>query len=124
MGLYDEIYITCPECSESIIFQSKSGPCHLSTYSLETASEEVLAGIGNDIEACPNCKTAICVVRIKLNDEFMWVPMVSGSGEVLVSIPLDKIKTKANLLPVEVVGMDEDSVTVKITGVSLQPKRS
>jgi len=42
MGVYDSITVKCPKCKTEIDCQSKSGPCELSYYNLETAPASVM----------------------------------------------------------------------------------
>ena len=43
MGMYDTIWVNCPNCGEEIGFQSKSGDCVLGNYTLIDAPDNVMA---------------------------------------------------------------------------------
>jgi len=43
MGMYDSIYANCPKCGEENEFQTKSGDCLCSAYTLENCPKDALA---------------------------------------------------------------------------------
>jgi len=45
MGMFDSVWVKCPFCGEENDFQSKSGECDLSNYTLENCPDDVLANI-------------------------------------------------------------------------------
>lgn len=45
MGMYDTVMVPCPQCGKRAEFQSKSGECHLETYSLDDAPDDVLLDV-------------------------------------------------------------------------------
>lgn len=61
MGMFDSVYVKCPNCKEKTACQSKSGPCELNTYELENAPPEVLVGItdGYGWTKCAHCSRTI-----------------------------------------------------------------
>ncbi len=42
MGMFDSITVSCPSCGKEQRTQSKSGPCRLDDYELDTAPINVL----------------------------------------------------------------------------------
>ena len=42
MGLFDTIIAKCPNCCESLQFQTKSGDCILANFKLENAPKDAL----------------------------------------------------------------------------------
>lgn len=42
MGMYDTIWVKCPKCGEEHGFQTKSGDCILSDYTLEGCPADVM----------------------------------------------------------------------------------
>jgi transcription elongation factor Elf1 len=56
MGKYDSVWIMCPKCNHENEFQSKSGDCDLTHYSIENAPDNVLININrhSPIE-CDEC---------------------------------------------------------------------
>ncbi len=94
MGMYDEINVTCPGCSETLIYQSKSGPCCLGTYSLDNAPLEMLSSIEGDSEWCNKCEKEIKLVYLDpLNFPLMphdLFPYVVGSGKVTIDITIEE----------------------------------
>lgn len=62
MGMYDSVYVPCPKCGELTDFQTKSGNCTLSEYTLENAPEDVLFDINRHSPyTCNNCQTKFSV---------------------------------------------------------------
>lgn len=55
MGCFNSIYVSCNDCGHKVEFQSKSGDCSMSHYSISNMPIIDLAGIIGDIEACTNC---------------------------------------------------------------------
>jgi predicted RNA-binding Zn-ribbon protein involved in translation (DUF1610 family) len=55
MGMFDTVYVECPGCGEEVEMQTKTGPCLLGQYSLDSAPPEVLLGVANEPECCPEC---------------------------------------------------------------------
>lgn len=55
MGLFDSVYVQCPECGEDVEFQSKAGECSLASYTLDDVPDVVLHGVGDDCEICMKC---------------------------------------------------------------------
>ena len=45
MGLYDSVWVECPNCGKEKEFQSKSGECNLSNYTLENCPDNVLKDV-------------------------------------------------------------------------------
>jgi len=52
MGLYDRLYVNCPECGESVEFQSKAGLCGLIDYNVNDVPAVILAGLNMSYEKC------------------------------------------------------------------------
>lgn len=42
MGMYDSIWVNCPNCKKESEFQSKGGDCFLANYTLENCPNDVL----------------------------------------------------------------------------------
>jgi len=59
MGMFDRIWITCPQCGTSVEEQSKAGPCSLKDYTLDDAPNSVLGDIIGNSVICPECKSTI-----------------------------------------------------------------
>ena len=43
--MYDTVWVKCPKCGEESGFQSKSGECLLSDYTLENCPDDVMANV-------------------------------------------------------------------------------
>jgi hypothetical protein len=52
MGMFDSIYVRCPECGVEHEFQSKAGDCYLHRYSLDDAPPQVLGDLHGDTRQC------------------------------------------------------------------------
>ena len=70
MGLYDTVYIPCPECKYENEVQSKRDKCVLARYhfnDLEEIPEGILDDIKDTILTCDNCKSLLMMeVRFKV----------------------------------------------------------
>ena len=64
MGLFDTVYISCPNCGETHSFQSKSGECVLGEYTLENCPDDVIFNINRHSPACCDCG---CVFDVDIN---------------------------------------------------------
>lgn len=54
MGMFDSVYVKCPDCEQEVEIQSKAGACILSSYTLDNAPPEILLDIANDTVWCKN----------------------------------------------------------------------
>lgn len=63
MGVYNSIYVPCPDCGNNIEFQSKSGSCQLSTYSISDCPEKEVEGIMGDSWCCENCGADVVIAK-------------------------------------------------------------
>jgi DNA-directed RNA polymerase subunit RPC12/RpoP len=45
MGMFDRVWVQCPNCSTENEFQSKGGGCFLGDYNLEDCPEDVLSDV-------------------------------------------------------------------------------
>ncbi len=59
MGMYDSILVKCPYCKSDLEFQSKSGPCMLTSFEGEKIDLIVAVGCNGDIVKCQKCKKNI-----------------------------------------------------------------
>lgn len=55
MGMFDTVRFKCPKCGEISDFQTKSGDCDLSTYSIESLPVDIAKAINGRTEFCPRC---------------------------------------------------------------------
>lgn len=56
MGMFDSVMVPCPKCGEMSEFQSKSGRCTLTTYTLDEAPDDVLLDVNRHGPArCSKC---------------------------------------------------------------------
>jgi hypothetical protein len=80
MGMFDTVYMNCPECDETIEFQSKSGECMLRTYSQNSVPPDVFRGIVGDTEWCEACGHVLTI------EKHGGVPVV---GEPVLAVVLN-----------------------------------
>lgn len=59
MGMFDTVCVTCPNCGETIKYQSKSGVCELKNYSQASVPPEVARGLDGKVETCGNCDVPV-----------------------------------------------------------------
>lgn len=53
MGMFDRVFVKCPECAEEVEFQSKAGDCTLDAYRvLDKIPPEIVKDINGDIGTC------------------------------------------------------------------------
>lgn len=56
MGMFDSVYVKCPECKEQVEFQSKAGHCNLDSFN---SASDLPAVIAADLEGesrqCQGC---------------------------------------------------------------------
>ena len=64
MGMFDRVWVRCPDCGEMIEFQSKASNCLMDDYDLECAPLSILQDISSDTEYCENCGSIIGVELI------------------------------------------------------------
>lgn len=69
MGMFDSVYVHCPECGETNELQSKSGECSLHTYLLNDAPLDVMVGI----DQSNYCKFCYKQFKLKLINKPVWI---------------------------------------------------
>ena len=57
MGMFDSLFMQCPECGRKLEFQSKSGPCAMNSYYPKNLPVGVAQDLKNNIIGCQFCKT-------------------------------------------------------------------
>jgi len=57
MGMYDSVFIPCPNCGEYNEFQSKGGDCFLETFYLENCPQDVLSDVNRHSPCICECGT-------------------------------------------------------------------
>lgn len=55
MGMFDSLYVICPECGENIEFQSKSGNCNLEAYNIYNCDPRVAVDLDGESASCDHC---------------------------------------------------------------------
>lgn len=61
MGMFDSVWLRCPQCGAEVEFQSKAGHCALSDYTIANAPPGVAADIIGDSAACTSCGRVVTV---------------------------------------------------------------
>ena len=59
MGMFDRVFLKCPNCKETLEFQSKGGECILNQYTEKNVSWDVALSINGEIVKCPKCSKNI-----------------------------------------------------------------
>ena len=72
MGMFDSVIFICPDCGESVEFQTKVGACVLRRYSYEDVPPEIAKDIEGSWEACPKCGKKI---KIKASSPIQNITM-------------------------------------------------
>jgi hypothetical protein len=58
MGMFDTVTVPCPTCGTISEFQTKSGPCNLNMYALNSAPADVLTDVNRHApNTCKECGT-------------------------------------------------------------------
>jgi len=55
MGMFDKILIKCPNCKETLEFQSKGGECVLDKFTWKNVPWDVILPVSGEIIKCPKC---------------------------------------------------------------------
>lgn len=61
MGMFNRVWVDCPECDTSVEFQSKSGDCTLASHHITHMPIDDLAGILGDCNECPKCGNMVSI---------------------------------------------------------------
>lgn len=61
MGMFDSLYVGCPDCKEEVEFQSKAGECCLGRYNLQDVPLKILIDLDGKSENCPCCHRYIVI---------------------------------------------------------------
>lgn len=61
MGMYDSVWVQCPNCKTENEFQSKSGDCYLENYTLDNCPNDVLQNINRHAPIICECGTKYSV---------------------------------------------------------------
>ena len=64
IGMFDSIYVNCPNCESSIEMQIKVGFCTLQSYNIHNAPLSLLAGVVDNIEKCNECNTMFRIALV------------------------------------------------------------
>ena len=62
MGMYDSLYVNCPECGKELEFQSKSGMCCIFSFKKNNLPPEVAIGMNENIVRCQFCNHRIKLI--------------------------------------------------------------
>ena len=62
MGVYDTVFVPCPDCGEVYPAQSKSGDCLLQDFELNEAPHDVMADVNRHAPFTCECG---CVFEVK-----------------------------------------------------------
>lgn len=59
MGMFDSVYVNCPNCGEDIEFQSKAGECWCRSYNQNKVPTIVAFDLEGDVEICNHRGTEV-----------------------------------------------------------------
>ena len=65
MGMFDAVWVPCPNCGKPMEWQTKAGACNMDSYTLETAYPELLTDIMNDARYHETCGQWVALVDPK-----------------------------------------------------------
>ncbi len=55
MGMFDRVWVTCPQCDENVEFQSKAGICELENYDHTSVPPCIAESLYYKSEFCKQC---------------------------------------------------------------------
>lgn len=61
MGMFDSVYLKCPECGSQVELQSKAGECLLINYSRDNVPLNIAEDLDGRIVTCTNGHRTIVV---------------------------------------------------------------
>ena len=70
MGMFDSLYVNCPECGNIVEFQSKVGDCSLRSYDKENVPMNIAIDLAGAVALCECGKaveistTTCCIIDI------------------------------------------------------------
>jgi len=59
MGMFDRIFVKCPNCKEILEFQSKGGECMLDKFTEKNVPWNVILPVDGEVVKCPKCSKNI-----------------------------------------------------------------
>jgi len=67
MGMYDSVYVDCPNCGIELEFQSKTGECLLREYEISEVPTKIALELDGETITCYNCnKTSKLKIKKKV----------------------------------------------------------
>lgn len=73
MGMFDSVYINCPQCGQQIEYQSKAGGCNLDKYDINNVPPRIGGDIIGDEQQCR------CGATIRIEGTIMIWPVVQNT---------------------------------------------
>jgi len=61
MGMYDTVYVHCPDCGALVGFQTKVGRCNLKEYHGDNVPSHIARGVDGETNTCPGCKVDVSI---------------------------------------------------------------
>lgn len=122
MGVYDSIWVPCPNCQKPYEAQTKSGPCILDVFTLADAPDDVLEDVNRHAPFTCECGCEFKVIGRKT----MAVPVINVQGPTLTDAMIEftrAIEAKSWLsigLRVEIVTFCADDPPYPTTNVLIQ----
>jgi hypothetical protein len=52
MGMFDSVFVECPNCGDLVEFQSKAGRCNLDRYSIKSVPLIIAEDLAGEITQC------------------------------------------------------------------------
>jgi len=63
MGMFDEVVVSCPVCKNTVVFQSKAGPCIFRAYNVHEVPIAIALSLEGHKEECSGCGAVMALVR-------------------------------------------------------------
>ena len=70
MGMFDSLYVSCPECGDIVEFQSKAGDCNLISYEKTNVPIAIAIDLDGKVVLCKCGKaveisaTTCCIIDV------------------------------------------------------------
>lgn len=66
MGMFDSLWVRCPNCNTKVEFQSKSGECGLYDYDVHNVPASIAGDVDGQSMQCPGCKSYVKLKTITI----------------------------------------------------------
>ncbi len=87
MGMFDSVFVKCPNCGANLEFQTKVGDCGLHKYDAERVPVLIAAALDKREEECRHCKA---LVTITIDRKPAYFAMKAHHRQTLIHLDEDE----------------------------------